>query len=385
MASELEALKARVAELERENAALKQRRSGVDLSASIDGLQRAFYQQLESSTEYLTPLVLPDAKKRQFFAVALLFSAYPLSLAAAACVVARVWASRSRAGAAVVVAYATWVLYVDGAPRRCGRALRWLQLSRYARWLGGYFPIDLRKASPDADFGSDGVYLFGYHPHGIISVGCFTQFAFDGSGASKLFPGLRFHCATLTFNFKVPFFRELLLALGIIEVSARSIKNALDSGPGAAVVIVPGGASESLDASPGNDHVLTLRRRNGFFRIALQHGANLVPVFSFGENDLYGVVSPTGPVRRLQAALLRAFGYAVPVYLGAGSNAQTWGSPIPLRRPIITVVGDPIKCPRIDQPTQEEIDDLKLLYIDRLKAIFSSFASDPASTLTIEK
>ena len=264
------------------------------------------------------------------------------------------------AGAAVVVAYATWVLYVDGAPRRCGRALRWLQLSRYARWLGGYFPIDLRKASPDADFGSDGVYLFGYHPHGIISVGCFTQFAFDGSGASKLFPGLRFHCATLTFNFKVPFFRELLLALGIIEVSARSIKNALDSGPGAAVVIVPGGASESLDASPGNDHVLTLRRRNGFFRIALQHGANLVPVFSFGENDLYGVVSPTGPVRRLQAALLRAFGYAVPVYLGAGSNAQTWGSPIPLRRPIITVVGDPIKCPRIDQPTQEEIEAARI-------------------------
>ena len=85
------------------------------------------------------------------------------------------------------------------------------------------------------------------------------------------------------------------------------------------------------------------------------------------------------------ATLLEELGFAVPVYLGAGSNAQTWGSPIPLRRPIITVVGDPIKCPRIDQPTQEEIDDLKLLYIDRLKAIFSSFASDPTSTLTIEK
>ncbi|KAK7247660.1 2-acylglycerol O-acyltransferase [Aureococcus anophagefferens] len=238
MASELEALRRRVAQLEEENATLKSR-GAVDVSASIDALQRVF----------------------------------------------------------------------PAAPR----------------------------ASARPDFFDDrSVYLFGYHPHGIISVGCFTQFAFDGSGASKLFPKLRFHCATLGFNFRIPFFRELLLGLGIIEVSAKSIKNALSSGPGAAVVIVPGGAAESLDASPAAARVLTLRKRNGFFRIALQHGAKLVPVFSFGENDLYGV---------------------------RGSNSATFGSPMPMRRPIITVVGDPIACPRIPEPTQEQIDDLKVQYI----------------------
>ena len=146
-----------------------------------------------------------------------------------------------------------------------------MRFGTLARWLGGYFPLDLRRADPASDFDAGDVYMFGYHPHGIISVGCFTQFAFDGSGASRLFPGLRFHCATLNFNFRVPFFRELLLAIGVIEVSAASIRNALASGPGAAVVIVPGGAAESLDASPGTEHVLTLRKRNGFFRIALQH------------------------------------------------------------------------------------------------------------------
>ena len=109
-----------------------------------------------------------------------------------------------------------------------------------------------------------------------------------------------------------------------------------------------------------------------------------MPVFSFGENDLYGVVSPTGPVRRLQAAALRLFGYAVPVYLGAGSNSATFGSPMPMRRPIITVVGDPIACPRIPEPTQEQIDDLKVQYIERLRLVFDKFAQDQ-QVLTIDK
>jgi 2-acylglycerol O-acyltransferase 2 len=40
----------------------------------------------------------------------------------------------------------------------------------------------------------------------------------------------------------------------------------------------------ALDARPGaND--LTLGRRLGFVRIAMENGAKLLPVFSFGEND----------------------------------------------------------------------------------------------------
>merc|ERR1739848_854923 len=92
--------------------------------------------------------------------------------------------------------------------------------------------------------------------------------------------------ATLLFNLRIPFFRELLLRMGAIAVSARSIRHTLSSGPGSAVLIVPGGAAEALDARPGA-HDLTLQRRNGFFRIALQHGVHLVPTYSFGENELY--------------------------------------------------------------------------------------------------
>ena len=59
-------------------------------------------------------------------------------------------------------------------------------------------------------------------------------------------------------NFLLPFWREFLLWLGICDVSKRSITNHLARGEGSAVMIVVGGAQESLEAETGTYH-LTLR------------------------------------------------------------------------------------------------------------------------------
>lgn len=58
---------------------------------------------------------------------------------------------------------------------------------------------------------------------------------------------------------------------GMVPVSKRSLDFLLRGGPGNAVVIVVGGAAESLDCMPGEHRVL-LRGRRGFVRLALQHG-----------------------------------------------------------------------------------------------------------------
>jgi 2-acylglycerol O-acyltransferase 2 len=72
---------------------------------------------------------------------------------------------------------------------------------------------------------------------------------------------------------------------GICSVSKRSCRNILRKGPGNAITIVVGGAAESLAAHPGTQD-LTLRKRFGFIKVAIREGAQLVPVFSFGENDV---------------------------------------------------------------------------------------------------
>ena len=127
-------------------------------------------------------------------------------------------------------------------------------------------------------------------------------FATESIGFSECYPGIVPHLLTLTSNFRIPFYRDILLALGICSVSKQSCSNILKGGPGQAITIVVGGAAESLSARPGTAH-LTLRKRLGFIKIAIQHGcvgisgwssqpcspfgrADLVPVFSFGENDV---------------------------------------------------------------------------------------------------
>lgn len=74
---------------------------------------------------------------------------------------------------------------------------------------------------------------------------------------------------------------ECLLPLTVREKYADSSV----LGPGSALTIVVGGAAESLSAHPGTAD-LTLKRRMGFIKLAMRSGADLVPVFSFGENDV---------------------------------------------------------------------------------------------------
>lgn len=83
---------------------------------------------------------------------------------------------------------------------------------------------------------------------------------FTGVGFSHFFPGIIPHLLTLSSNFHMPFYRDILLAMGICSVSKKSCSNILKGGPGQAITIVVGGAAESLSARPGTAD-LTLRKR----------------------------------------------------------------------------------------------------------------------------
>jgi 2-acylglycerol O-acyltransferase 2 len=90
--------------------------------------------------------------------------------------------------------------------------------------------------------------------------GAIATFATEATGFGRAYPGIRPHLLTLTSNFTVPFYRDVLLALGICSVSKRSCANILKRGAGEAITIVVGGAAESLSAHPGTAD-LTLRKR----------------------------------------------------------------------------------------------------------------------------
>lgn len=57
----------------------------------------------------------------------------------------------------------------------------------------------------------------------FISVGALVNFATEATGWSETFPGIEVSLLTLTVQFYTPFWRELLMALGLNDVGMISL------------------------------------------------------------------------------------------------------------------------------------------------------------------
>nr|XP_040036422.1 2-acylglycerol O-acyltransferase 3b [Gasterosteus aculeatus aculeatus]XP_040036423.1 2-acylglycerol O-acyltransferase 3b [Gasterosteus aculeatus aculeatus]XP_040036424.1 2-acylglycerol O-acyltransferase 3b [Gasterosteus aculeatus aculeatus] len=259
--------------------------------------------------------------------------------------------------------YFIWMVIDWQTPERGGRKTTFVRRWKVWEHFRDFFPIKLVKT---AELNPNKNYVLGCHPHGIMSTGAFACFSTESCGFTELFPGLRASLAVLAGLFRVPLLREYLMCAGLFPVSKPSLAHLLSKrGKGNAVVIVIGGAAESLASSPGVNAVV-MRQRKGFVRVALEFGADLVPVYSFGETGLFQqVVFSEGSLgRRLQDLFKRMMGFAPCLFLG-----ERWAF-LPYRTPVTTVVGSPILVPKRTTPTQEEVDHYHRLYMEGLSKLF---------------
>ncbi|XP_005396921.1 PREDICTED: 2-acylglycerol O-acyltransferase 3 isoform X2 [Chinchilla lanigera] len=278
------------------------------------------------------------------------------------CLVALLLAALGRAWILVAL-YLAWLYRDRDTPRAGGRRSAWVRSWAIWRHFRDYFPITLVKT---AELDPSQNYLFGFHPHGVLVVGAFANFCTEATGFSCLFPGLRPHLLMLPCWFQVPFFRDYIMTSGLVSSDKASAAYLLSRpGGGQVAVLVVGGPLEALEAKPG---ALSLRIRNqkGFVKLALEHGASLVPVFSFGENELFQQFpnSPGSWVRRAQEALQPLLRVALPLFYGRG------GLLLPFRTPIRTVVGAAIPVQRCPKPSRAQVDELHAVYVERLTQLF---------------
>ncbi|KAI4133920.1 MAG: hypothetical protein LQ347_001955 [Umbilicaria vellea] len=256
--------------------------------------------------------------------------------------------------------------------------------------FASYFPARLHRSAP---LPPTRKYIFGYHPHGIISHGAFAAFATEALGFAQLFPGITNTLLTLDSNFRIPFYRDYALRMGLGSVSRHSCENLLSrggangEGMGRAITIVVGGARESLDARPHSLR-LVLRRRKGFVKLAMRTGADLVPVLSFGENNLYDQVQADAhpAIYKIQMAVKRTLGFTIPLFHARGVFNYDYGM-MPYRRPLNVVVGRPIKVVRHEKPDEKYLDQLHAEYVRELERIWHEwkdvFATDRTEELQI--
>ncbi len=64
-------------------------------------------------------------------------------------------------------------------------------------------------------------------------------------------------------------------------------------------------------------------------------------------------------------------GFALPFIHGRGIFNYDFGL-LPHRKEILTVIGDPIDVPKIESPSNEDVDKYHDLYLKGLQAIFDS-------------
>lgn len=282
----------------------------------------------------------------------------------------------------LVIPYLVYILiYSDEATsgtlsRRSNRFRR----SKVWSLFASYYPARLHRT---AELEPTRKYIFGYHPHGIISHGAFAAFATEALGFSELYPGITNTLLTLDSNFRLPFYRDYALALGLASVSRESIENLLSkggingAGMGRAVTIVIGGARESLDARP-NTLRLVLNSRKGFVKLAIRTGADLVPVLAFGENELYDQVDSEEHawIHKFQMVFKKAMGFTIPLFHARGVFNYDVGL-MPYRRAVNIVVGNPVKVVqqggKDGKVDENYLDEVHRQYVDELKRLWESY------------
>ncbi|ETI53836.1 hypothetical protein, variant 2 [Phytophthora nicotianae] len=126
-------------------------------------------------------------------------------------------------------------------------------------------------------------YIFGFHPHGIIVL---SRIAIFGGSFEDVFPGITYRILGASPMFYIPLGRELCLWMGGVDASRSTGEKVLKEG--SSIVVYPGGVSGIFKTNPNSKETqLVLKNRLGFVKLAMNHGADLVPTFVFGEKWLY--------------------------------------------------------------------------------------------------
>ncbi|XP_055521243.1 diacylglycerol O-acyltransferase 2-like, partial [Leucoraja erinacea] len=250
-----------------------------------------------------------------------------------------------------------------------GRRSQWIRECRIWKRMSDYFPVTLVKT---AELDPKRNYVLGYHPHGILCVGGFVNFCTEGTGFSQVFPGITPHMATLNGLFHLPVYREFLLSSGACPVSKEGLGHILGVGAGGEALVIVVGGRGRVHGRPSTHTRGAAQDRSGFIRVALEHGADLVPVYCFGETALYdqAYFEPSSWAGRLQRGFQKAVGFAPCVFRGRGLlPPRSWGL-LPFSRPLTTVVGAPIRVDKTPSPSQEDIARYHALYQQALRQLF---------------
>ena len=206
-----------------------------------------------------------------------------------------------------------------------------------------------------------GIYCF--HPHGSFSVSYFfhtmtklTDFSSHVKGKATVAQSL----------YWLPWGSEILDSMRAIPNTYVKMKNVLDSKE--SLFVIPGGVKEMNIERKEKQIKIWLTKRSGIFRLALETGVPLIPVLSYGEEQLHELASFPGFDTLRKVCERIGLGLPIPSWktLLTWFNATKGG----IKNPVVTVVGEPIQLPGKTHTSEENIQKLRTHYIKGLESLF---------------
>jgi 1-acyl-sn-glycerol-3-phosphate acyltransferase len=205
--------------------------------------------------------------------------------------------------------------------------------------------------------------IFCVVPHGVAPFGI-TAYPLW----SKLWNDRTCHWTCAPILLKLPIVGYFLKKIGYIPAKSHYILDTLTKKEENVGIILDGIAG--MFQTPARDfhtkteeEVAYLKHRKGIVKIALRAGVPIVPVYGFGHTALYTVV--VDPFGILQWLSLKLNVSLVPFF-----GRFFWFLGPPKRRTVSVCLGEPIHCPKIEDPTPEQIRDYHQRMLDSFQQVF---------------
>ena len=151
--------------------------------------------------------------------------------------------------------------------------------------------------------------------------------------------------------------KHVLSVFGLVDAGKKSMVKMCQKGK--CMVLYVGGIAELFMSSSKEE---AIKSRTGFIRLAMEQGADVVPLYLFGNTTALNVLKL--PVLE---NISRKLGASVTVFWGL------FGTPCPLPRAVTYVRGKPLGLPKVENPSQELVDEWHKKYVAEVKRIFDTY------------
>ena len=201
-------------------------------------------------------------------------------------------------------------------------------------------------------------YLLCYFPHSLYGCGLFAlrRYFSRRYGSNMLFSGA-------DVIFKLPILRRLMTWWGLTKVSRSSLKETLSLPyPYNILMFQPDGIAGMFYGL--EDEQIVLERRRGFCKVALETGADLIPCYVLGANELY---NRTWGANSRAAELSHKF--HVSLVFWTGRFGMPFGF-VPNATKLVIAVGSPINVSKVESPTRDQVDALHRTFVKELKELY---------------